>query len=70
MDKATTPFIVSVLFMVRCLIPLLFLFGLSYLLKRLGLIQDAPAPPAESQNGNNEDNQNDSGGGGLAKSNA
>jgi hypothetical protein len=62
MDKATTPLVVSVLFVARCLIPLLFLFGLSYLLKRLGLIQDAP----ESPNGNSQELHNESGEGGLA----
>lgn len=65
MDKATTPLVVSVLFILRCLIPILFLLGLSYILKMLGLIQDAP----ESPNGNKQELLNESGEGGLANNN-
>jgi hypothetical protein len=31
----------------RCVVPLLILFGISYLLRRLGLVAETPAPPDE-----------------------
>lgn len=43
-EPAANPFVVFLLFLVRCLAPVLFLLGLSYLLRRLGLIEE-PAPP-------------------------
>ena len=46
------PLIVILLFLLRCLVPLLLMLGLSYLLRRLGLIAEqeppAPASPAET----------------------
>jgi hypothetical protein len=49
------------LFVLRCLVPLLLMLGLSYLLKRMGLIKPPPPPPADRDNGNNKTN-----GGGVA----
>jgi hypothetical protein len=42
------PIIIVFLFVLRCLVPLLLMLGLSYLLRRLGLIsdQERPTPPA------------------------
>ncbi len=37
------------LFVLRCLIPLLLMLGVSYLLKRLGLITPPPAPTHEQE---------------------
>ena len=52
-----------VLFVLRCLVPLLLMLGLSYLLKRLGLIKPPPPPPADRDNGNNNGNNKTNGGG-------
>jgi hypothetical protein len=52
----TTPVYVALLFILRCLVPLAILFGVSYLLRRLGLVViDDPEPPDEEsdQNDNN-----------------
>ena len=42
------------LFVLRCLVPLLLMLGLSYLLKRLGLIKPPPPPPSDRDNGNHK----------------
>jgi hypothetical protein len=52
----------AVLFVLRCLVPLLLMLGLSYLLKRLGLITPPPPPPPDRDDGNN----NKTNGGGVA----
>jgi hypothetical protein len=44
MDPAN-PVIITLMFILRCLVPLLIMLGVSYLLKRLGLIEEAPPPP-------------------------
>jgi hypothetical protein len=49
------------LFVLRCLVPLLLMLGLSYLLKRMGLIKPPPPPPPGRDNDNNNTN-----GGGVA----
>ncbi len=47
-DPAGNPVYVALLFILRCLIPLLVLFGISYLLRRLGLVQTQdPEPPQD-----------------------
>jgi hypothetical protein len=51
----------ALLFVLRCLVPLLLMLGLSYILKRLGLIKPPPPPPPGRDNGNNKTN-----GGGVA----
>lgn len=51
----------AVLFVLRCVVPLLLMLGLSYLLKRLGLIKPPPPPPPGRDNGHNKKN-----GGGVA----
>jgi hypothetical protein len=61
MDKASAnPLLVGLLFILRCLVPLLVMLGISYLLKRLGLIQTPTEPPAgwddednDAENGDN-----------------
>jgi len=63
-DTSESPIIVALLFVARCVVPLLFMLGISYLLRRLGLIAEPPPPPEnnnESRGGNG--NQN---GGGIA----
>lgn len=51
----------ALLFVLRCVVPLLLMLGLSYLLKRLGLIKPPPPAPPERDNGHNKKN-----GGGVA----
>jgi len=53
----------ALLFVLRCLVPLLLMLGLSYLLKRLGLIKPPPPPPADRDNGNHNGNNKTNGGG-------
>jgi hypothetical protein len=64
-DGSETPIflIEALLFVLRCLVPLLLMLGLSYLLKRLGLIKPPPPPPADRDNGNNNGNNKTNGGG-------
>jgi len=53
----------ALLFVLRCVVPLLLMLGLSYLLKRFGLISPPPPPPPDRDNENNHDKSN---GGGVA----
>jgi hypothetical protein len=49
-DAPVSPVIMALLFILRCLIPLAILFGVSYLLRRLGLVAvEAPEAPDESE---------------------
>jgi hypothetical protein len=41
-------FVVLLLFAFRCLIPLAILFGISYLLRRLGLVTESQPEPPEA----------------------
>ncbi|MCJ7436004.1 MAG: hypothetical protein MUO77_21205, partial [Anaerolineales bacterium] len=44
-DTSTGSFFVVLLFILRCLVPLAILFGISYLLRRLGLVAvETPEP--------------------------
>jgi hypothetical protein len=43
------PIIVALMLMLRCLIPLLVMLGISYLLRRLGVIVPPPAEPEADQ---------------------
>jgi hypothetical protein len=53
-DPAANPFFVAMLFILRCLVPLAILFGISYLLRRFGLVViDNPEPPEESDDNDN-----------------
>jgi hypothetical protein len=54
-DTSANPIFVALLFMLRCLVPLAILFGVSYLLRKLGLVAvEAPEPPDEREDGNEE----------------
>lgn len=49
-------FVIVLMFVVRCLVPLLIMLGISYLLRRLGLIRPSPQQPngsKKSGEGNN-----------------
>lgn len=47
-DPPANPLILALLFIARCLIPVGILLGLSYLLRRLGLVQGPPPPASEA----------------------
>jgi hypothetical protein len=53
-DASANPVFVALLCIARCLIPLLILFGISYLLRRFGVIAKPAPPPDEFQK--SEDN--------------
>jgi hypothetical protein len=61
----TNPLFIAFFFVLRCLVPLLIMLGISYLLKRLGLIAEPPKPPQQLES-NNHSPHNDNGEGGLA----
>jgi|GEM_PF-1428806 len=47
-EPSTNSFFVVLLFILRCIVPLAILFGISYLLRRLGLVAiEAPEPNEE-----------------------
>jgi hypothetical protein len=52
----------ALLFVLRCLVPLLLMLGLSYLLKRLGLIKPPPPPPPDRDSGGNDNHKTSEGG--------
>jgi hypothetical protein len=48
MDQTSAnPLIVVLLFLLRCLLPLIVMLGISYLLRRWGLIGETPPPSTE-----------------------
>lgn len=51
-EQTESPFLIeALLFAARCVAPLLLMLGISYLLRRLGLIAEPPPPP-NNTNGN------------------
>ncbi len=53
-ETAANPIFVALLFILRCLVPLAILFGISYLLRRFGLVViDSPEPQEKSDDDNN-----------------
>jgi len=58
-ETNTSPLIVPLLFVLRCLLPLLLLFGISYLLRRLGLISTPPPEPKEESSEKNNSGKGD-----------
>lgn len=47
-ESSANSVVVALLFILRCLVPLLVLFGVAYLLRRLGLVAvEAPEPADE-----------------------
>jgi hypothetical protein len=48
-DASANPLFVAFLFVLRCIVPLAILFGISYLLRKMGLVAvEAPEPPDEN----------------------
>ncbi len=55
MDRVSAnPIFVALFFILRCLVPLLVMLGISYLLRRLGLIVPPPQEPDLDQNDSQE----------------
>lgn len=54
-ENPANPVFVALLFILRCLVPLVVLFGISYLLRKLGLVAESPEPPSDYED--NGDNQ-------------
>lgn len=59
-EAAESPFIIALLFAVRCLLPLMLMLGVTYLLRRFGLIT-APLPPPPDQDNGHAGDQNSEG---------
>jgi hypothetical protein len=57
------PLYIIFLYILRCLVPLGIMLGISYLLRRFGFIKEPPPPP---EDWNNDQNHNDGANGGLA----
>jgi hypothetical protein len=55
------PLIIFLLYFLRCMVPLGIMLGISYVLRRLGLIAK-PASPPKDWNGDNENNGTSEGG--------
>lgn len=59
-ETAANPVFVVLLFILRCLIPLAILFGISYLLRRFGLVTiETPEPPDERDDQDEGDDKNE-----------
>ncbi len=49
-DTTANPIFVALLFILRCVVPLAVLFGVSYLLRKMGLVApEAPEPPDDRE---------------------
>lgn len=53
MDEVN-PTIIVLMFLARCLVPLVIMLGISYLLRRYGLIAGPPPPPKELDDGGDD----------------
>ena len=54
-ETAANPIFVALLFILRCLVPLLILFGISYLLRRFGLVTIESTEPPDEEDSQDED---------------
>ncbi len=63
MDEANlNPLFVILLYFLRCAVPLGIMLGISYLLRRFGLVKEPPRPPKDWDG---DQNNNDASKGGL-----
>jgi len=61
MDKSDPgPIFLLIFFILRCVLPVLFLIGISYILRRLGFISKSPPPPPEQEETASHNNPNNS----------
>jgi hypothetical protein len=64
--NSTNPLFVGLFFILRCVVPLAIMLGISYLLKRFGVIAEPPKPPPDWNDGNSNNNTFNPGEGGAA----
>lgn len=57
----SNPFYIFLFFVLRCLLPLGIMLGISIILKKLGLISDTPKPPPDEDSNHNENNNGEGG---------
>lgn len=50
-EPSANPIWVTLLCVARCVIPMVLLLGLSYLIRKLGLVAEPPQPPPQENNG-------------------
>lgn len=60
MEDATNPFVIVFFYIIRCGLPLLIMLGISYLLRKFGLLPESPAPK-KKQGGKDNDLGDDNG---------
>ncbi len=48
-NTPVNPFIVTIFFIARCLVPLVIMLGISYLLQKLGVIRQPPKRPSNPE---------------------
>jgi hypothetical protein len=60
MENATNLFVIVLFYIIRCVIPLLVMLGVSYLLKKLGLMSEPPSQTGHSSD-TAKDNENHEG---------
>ena len=53
-EPSANPVWVALFCVARCVIPLILLLGVSYLVKKLGLVSEPPQPPQDSTESNNQ----------------
>jgi hypothetical protein len=70
MDMTSTSFVVGLLFVLRCLVPLVIMLGISYILRRLGYIKEPPSRPPRNQTSDGGEGKENSTEEGLAHGNA
>ena len=62
MEKATpNPFLIGLFFFIRCIVPLMLMLGVSYLLRKLGIITEPPSK-TEQPNGTSNNIEGQEGG--------
>ncbi|MCZ7551184.1 MAG: hypothetical protein M5U05_01155 [Anaerolineales bacterium] len=60
-EQNATSFMVAFFLVLRCLVPLLIMLGVSFILKKIGLIREPPKRPPDRSKDNSE-HQNGNGG--------
>ena len=61
-ESTANPILISLLFIMRCMVPLLLMLGISILLKRFRLIAEPPSPPNAISERETTDDSVDEGG--------
>lgn len=58
MENATNPIVIVFFYLIRCVIPLLIMLGISYILQKIGLISNPPSQPGKTNSAANEIDNN------------